>query len=86
MGDRIEKCVVAFVPADFADDEDGIDDEAGDDDAKENNAEYQWNDAAPMIDNPTDIEKNGQGNETRAKRNEKGNRFATAGDPHAWLF
>ena len=35
-----------------------------------------------MIDNPTDIEKNCQGNETGAKRNEKRDRFATAGDPH----
>ena len=35
-----------------------------------------------MIDNPTDIEKNCQGNETGAKRNEKRDRFATAGNPH----
>ena len=82
MGDRIQKCIVAFVPADFADDEDGIDDEAGDDDAEENNAEDQWNDAAPMIDNPTDIEKNGQGNEAGAQRNEKGDGLAAAGDAH----
>jgi hypothetical protein len=35
-----------------------------------------------VINDPTDIEKNGQGNEAGAQRNEKGDGLAAAGDAH----
>ena len=53
--------------------------------AEENNAEDQRNDLPPVIDNPADIEYDGQGNETSAERDEKGDGFAAAGDAHVVL-
>ena len=39
MGDGVEEGVLALVAADFADEEDGVEDDAGDEERKEDDAE-----------------------------------------------
>ena len=66
MGDGVEESVLAFIAADFADDENGVHDEAGDDDAEENDAENERDDATPVVDDPAYVEKNREGDQACA--------------------
>ena len=54
--DGVDEAVVLFVAADFADQEDGVEDQAGDDGDEENNAEEKQYAFAPVEDDPADVQ------------------------------
>src|SRR5690348_6690931 len=52
MGDRVDEAVMLLVAANFADEKNRIEDEAGDDGAKKNDAEKNFDALAPVEDDP----------------------------------
>src|ERR1700743_3119966 len=80
VGDGVEEAVLAFVALDFADDEDGVDDEAGDYGGEEDDAEDQRDDGAGVVDDPADVEEDRDGGEDGAEGDEEGDRAGAAGD------
>ncbi len=56
MGDGVEEGVLALVAADFADEEDGVEDDSGDEDGEEDDSEDEEGDAALVVDDPGDVE------------------------------
>ena len=60
VGDRIQEAVLALIAADFADDENSVYDQAGNDHAEENDTENQRDRATPMVHDPANVEKNGE--------------------------
>jgi hypothetical protein len=77
MGDGIDKCIVLLVAPDLTNQESGIEDQAKDDEEKEDDPKNKQRHLAPVEDDPTDIERNCQRNETSSKRDEKRNRPTT---------
>ena len=55
VGDGVEEGVLALVAADFADEEDGVEDDAGGEQAEENEAQDEQSDAALVEDDPGDV-------------------------------
>ena len=82
MRDGIDEAVVLFVAADFADEEDGVQNHSGDDRGEKNHAEKQQHAFAPIEDGPADSEGYGQGYEGAAQHDEEGDRFSAARDLH----
>lgn len=66
MRNRINEAVMLFVTSDFADQEDRVQDKTGDDDEEEDAPEEKFETFAPMKDDPTDVERDGCGNEAHA--------------------
>src|SRR5271157_1565274 len=54
MGDRVDEAVVLLVAANFADQKNGIEDEARDDDQEKYAAEKKHQTGAPVQDDPAD--------------------------------
>ncbi len=71
VGDGFEEGVLALVAADLADQEDGVDDDAGDEDGEEDDAEEVDGEAAAVVVDPGDVEDDGEGGETHAQRDEE---------------
>jgi len=84
VGDGFEEGVLALIATDFADQEDGVDDDAGDEDGEENDAEKVDGEAAAVVVNPGDVEDDGQGGETHAERDEKRSGSAAPGEVHKY--
>src|SRR3981081_584133 len=82
MGDRIDETVMLLVAANFADKKNRIEDEAGDDGAKKNDAEKNFNALAPVEDDPTAADRDRHRRHANAQREEEINRFLPADDPH----
>jgi len=82
VGDGVEESVLALVTLDFADDEDGVDNQTNDDDAEEDDAEDQEPGAALVKDDPTDVEEDGQRDQTSAQGDEEGDSRGASGDAH----
>ena len=83
VGDGVDEGVVLFVAADFADEEDGVEDEARDDDAEEADPQHQERHLAPVEQNPTDVQSHGQPDQARPQRDEERDGFAVASQSHA---
>ena len=67
--DGVEKAVLLLVAADFAHQEDGVQDDAGDDESEEQDAQDEGNDFAPVEHDPTDIEHQRYNGDEHAERN-----------------
>jgi hypothetical protein len=76
VGDGVEERVLALVAANFADEEDGVDDDTRDEDREEHDAEEIDGEAAAVVVDPGDVEDYGDDRETHAQRDEK--RFGSA--------
>ena len=64
MGDGIEKAVLLLISPNLADKEDCVDRKARDKQSKKNDAEDERDNLPPVVDDPGDIESDGQGDET----------------------
>ena len=82
VGNGFEEGVLALVAADLADQEDGVDDDAGDEDGEEDHAEEVDGEAAAVVVDPGDIEDDGEGGETHAQRDEERSDAAAAREIH----
>ena len=82
MGDGIEKTIVALVSPHFPHQEDGIQDHAGDQQQEEGQANHQQDEAAPVDDDPADVEGDRDHHQASAKGNGKYHRISPSGDAH----
>ena len=55
VGDGIDKAVVLFVPSDFANQKDRVEDEACDNNEKEDDAQHEQRDLAPIEEDPSHV-------------------------------
>ncbi len=60
MGDGVEEGVLALVAAEFADEEDGVEHDAGGEDGEDDDAEDEQDEAALVEDDPGDVEGDGE--------------------------
>src|ERR1700693_2664366 len=82
MGDRIDETVMLLVAANFADEKNRIEDEAGDDGAKKNDAKKNFDTLAPVEDDPAAANRQRHRRQANAQREEEINRLLPADDPH----
>ena len=82
VGDGVEKAVLPFVTAHFADEKDGIEDDAGDEQREKGNSQHQRDKAAPVEDDPPELKRHRNGDHADAEGDEQGNRASAAGDMH----
>lgn len=82
MSDGVDEAVVLLIAANFADQEDGVENESGDDGAEEDDAEKDFDAFAPVEDDPAAADGEGDGSQNDAEAEEESNRLATAGDAH----
>jgi hypothetical protein len=82
VGDRIEEGVLTLVAADLADQEDGVEDDAGDEDGEENDADDEDGDALLVVDDVGDVEGDSDADEEDAQGDEGGDGSAASGDVH----
>ena len=85
VGDRIEKAIMLFVAADFADQKKGIQDHAGDDRGEKGDPEKQQDTFAPVENYPTDVQGDRECDQARAQDDEECHGFLAAGNPHDGL-
>src|SRR6267143_521169 len=82
MGDRVDETVMLLVPANFTDKKNRIENEAGDDGAKKNDAEKNFDALAPVEDDPAAANRERHRRQANAQREEEINRFLPADNPH----
>ena len=82
MGNRVDETVVLFVAANFTDEKNRIEDEAGDNSAKKNDAKKNFDALAPVEDDPAAADRERDGRQANAQREEEINRLLPANDPH----
>ncbi len=85
MGDGVEEGVLALVAADFADQEDSVEDDAGGEQGEEEQMTPEWmrQDEAAFVENdPADVEDDGCAEREDAESDEKGDGSASSGDVH----
>src|SRR5258706_15629213 len=82
MGDRVDETVMLLVAANFTDQKNRIKDEAGDDGAKKNDAEKNFDALPPVEDDPAAADSDRQRRKADAEREKEINRFLPADDPH----
>ena len=82
MRHGVQEAVLLLIAADFAHQKDGIQHHPRNDDEKENYTKDQRHHLAPVQDDPSDVEKNGQSHQARAQRDEECHRLGPAGDTH----
>src|SRR5579864_5024233 len=80
--DGVDEAVMLLVAPDFAHKKDGIQDHASDDQRKEDDAEEQQHAFAPVEDDPSDVERDGQGDQTNAQAQKEDDRPASARNAH----
>src|SRR5689334_5900716 len=83
MGDRVDERVMLLVPANLADQKDGVEDHAGDDCRQQQNAQNQEEAMVPVEQHPTDIKEDGDNNDADAERDKKRDRLSPSGNHHA---
>ena len=83
VGDGVEEGVLALIAADFADKEDGIEDDAGGEQGEEDDAEDEQDEAAFVEDDPADVEGDGCAEGEHAEGDEEGDGSAASGDVHS---
>ena len=69
--DGVDERVVLIVAAHFAHEEHGVDDDAGDDQRKGEDAEDERQDPPPVDEDPADVEGDGCGDQDDAERHER---------------
>ena len=82
VGDGVEEGVLTLVAADLADQEDGVEDDAGGDQAKEDEADDEQGDAALVEDDPGDVECDEAADDEDAEGDGKGDGSAASVDVH----
>jgi hypothetical protein len=83
VGDGVEEGVLTLVAANLTDDEDGVENDAGDQDREEDDAQDEQRKVALVVDDPGDVEEDGEAGEQYAKRDEDCNGSAASIDIHA---
>jgi hypothetical protein len=71
MGDGVQEGIVLLVPPDLPDQENRVEDHAGDDQQKQDDAQDRQDPHPPVEDNPADIERDGNGDKTDAEDGEE---------------
>src|SRR5581483_10934761 len=82
MRHGIDERFLLLIPADFADQEDGIQNHTADQHRSQNDAQEQQDIAAPAQENPADVDQDDNGNQARAEGDEKSDRLPAAGNYH----
>src|SRR5271170_8516656 len=82
MGHRIEKAVMVLIATDFADQKDGIQDHAGDQQREKWNAQHQRNQPPPVEDDPAELQRDRQPDHAHAQRDEESDRAPAADVAH----
>src|SRR5258708_1479788 len=82
MSDRVDETVVFLVATNFTDEKNRIEDQAGDDGAKKNDAKKNFDALAPVEDDPTTANRERHRRQANAQREEEINRFLPADDAH----
>ena len=86
MRDGIDEAVVLFIPANFTDKENCVQDKTGDDRDKKRYSEQHQGDLPPVEQDPSDVQRHGQHNQQGPERDEKCYRFAATGNTHAVII
>ena len=76
VGDRVDERIVLLVAPDLAHEKDGVEHEPADDYEEEDDAENQQQPLAPVEEDPPDIERYREGDETAAEDDEGGDLLA----------
>ncbi len=82
VGDGVEEGVLALVAAELADEEDGVEDDAGDEYSEEDEADDEQGEAALVEDDPGDVEGDQAADEQDAEGDGEGDGSAAAGEVH----
>ena len=82
VGDGVEEGVLTLVAADLADQEDGVEDDAGDEQAEEDEADDKQGDAPLVEDDPGDVEGDEAADDEHPEGDGKGDGSAASGDVH----
>ena len=82
VGDRVEEAILLFISVDLANEENGVEDEARNDQSEKNDAEYQWNDLSPVEDDPRNVKRHRQSNQAGAQGHEERDLLGTTGNAH----
>ena len=82
VGDGVEERVLALVAADLADQEDGVEDDSGDEQAEQDNADDEQGEAAFVEDDPGDVEGDEAADEEGSEGDREGDSSASSGDVH----
>ncbi len=82
VGDGIEKAVVALVALDLTHQKYGVQNQTGDQQQEEENADDQQDHAAPVDDDPGDVEGDGNRDQAGAESDGKNDRISASGDTH----
>jgi hypothetical protein len=83
VGDGVEEGVLTLVAADLADEEDGVEHDAGDESREEDDAKNEKGDGALAADDdPADVERDGETDEENAEGDKEGDGSTASGDVH----
>ncbi len=82
VSDGVEKGILALVAADLADQEDGVEDDAGGEHGEEDGAEDDGGDAAFVEDDPGNVVGDKTADQKRTKGDREGDATASSGDVH----
>src|SRR6478735_9290716 len=82
MGYRVNERVLLLIPANFTDQEEGIQHDAADQHRAQHHAQEKQNPAAPSQVNPAYIEENDDRDEGHAESDEESDRLSAAGHYH----
>src|ERR1700730_16541063 len=82
MGDRVDETVVLLVAANFTDEKNRIEDDAGNYGAKKNDTEKNFDALAPVEDDPAAADRERHRRQANTQREEEINRLLPADDPH----
>ena len=82
VGDGVEKGILTLVTTDLPDEEDGVEDDACDENREEYDAENDEGYLPLIEENPADVERDENTDEKAAEGDEEGNGSAASGDVH----
>lgn len=83
MRHSIDEAVMLLAAAQFAHKKDCVDHHASDKKSKKHDPKKQQNALAPVENDPSNIQRDSEGNKSDAQAEKKDDRSATARDPHA---
>lgn len=86
VSDGVEEGVLTLVPANLADEKDGVEHDSGDEHGEEDDAQDREGDGALVEDDPADIEGDGEADKDDAEGNEECDGSAPASDVHGSLW
>jgi hypothetical protein len=83
VGDGVEEGVLPLVAAHLTDEKDGVEDDSGDQDGKQDDAENEERQVALVMHDPSDVKEDGEAGEQHAERDEDCDGSAATIDVHA---